>query len=405
MPKRAGNLYQKTQDREFVKAVLIEACRGRHDRRDVRRVYENLDAKTDTLVRIFKEHSFKPHAVRKTRRYDTSSQKWRDIKTVPFFPDACIQWVIIYILMEPVFMRGMDHYCCSSIPGRGGERIKKRLTEYLLHNYKDSKYAGQMDVFADCVYKAAVAGQTMWMISANAGEANILLSPSSVSPDLVGIGIDANQSYAMYVSALSQMSAYYGAYGEQLKAGEVKISSESLDLYCHGSIYDADGVEIASDVVFTPYVYVSNMAVTSGTNTFSQDGVIMIWDWGTGGLSGWDASDAESHNVVVMPKGASFVADEIVYHGEAAQSVQLTVKEIQRTEGLQDIVRNSIEDPESAGDWSVLAVLIMVELAAIFAIAGYAFRVPVLYILAAVSAAVGLLAGDWVLDLLVGVLV
>ena len=146
VPKRAGNLYQKTQDREFVKAVLIEACRGRHDRRDVRRVYENLDAKTDTLVRIFKEHSFKPHAVRKTRRYDTSSQKWRDIKTVPFFPDACIQWVIIYILMEPVFMRGMDHYCCSSIPGRGGERIKKRLTEYLLHNHKDSKYAGQMDV-------------------------------------------------------------------------------------------------------------------------------------------------------------------------------------------------------------------------------------------------------------------
>ena len=146
VPKRAGNLYQKTQDREFIKAVLIEACRGRHDRRDVRRVYENLDAKTDTLVRIFKEHSFKPHAVRKTRRYDTSSQKWRDIKTVPFFPDACIQWVIIYILMEPVFMRGMDYYCCSSIPGRGGERIKKRLTEYLLHNYKDSKYAGQMDV-------------------------------------------------------------------------------------------------------------------------------------------------------------------------------------------------------------------------------------------------------------------
>lgn len=146
VPKRAGNLYQKTQDREFIKAVLIEACRGRHDRRDVRRVYENLDAKTDTLVRIFKEHSFKPHAVRRTRRYDTSSQKWRDIKTVPFFPDACIQWVIIYILMEPVFMRGMDHYCCSSIPGRGGERIKKRLTEYLLHNYKDSKYAGQMDV-------------------------------------------------------------------------------------------------------------------------------------------------------------------------------------------------------------------------------------------------------------------
>lgn len=271
--------------------------------------------------------------------------------------------------------------------------------------YAVQEYAGQMDVFADCVYKAAVAGQTMWMISANAGEANILLSPSSVSPDLVGIGIDANQSYAMYVSALSQMSAYYGAYGEQLEAGEVKISSESLDLYCHGSIYDADGVEIASDVVFTPYVYVSNMAVTSGTNTFSQDGVIMIWDWGTGGLSGWDAYDAESHNVVVMPKGASFVADEIVYHGEAAQSVQLTVKEIQRTEGLQDIIRNSIEDPESAGDWSVLAVLIMVELATIFAIAGCAFRVPALYILAAVSAAVGLLAGDWVLDLLVGVLV
>ena len=147
VPKRVGNLYQKTQDREFVKAVLIEACRGRHDRRDVRRVADNIDAKTDTLVRIFREHSFKPHPVRKTRRYDTSSQKWRDIKTVPFFPDACIQWVIIFILIFCVFMRGMDYYCCSSIPGRGGKRIKKRITEYLLHNLKDSKYALQMDVY------------------------------------------------------------------------------------------------------------------------------------------------------------------------------------------------------------------------------------------------------------------
>lgn len=253
-------------------------------------------------------------------------------------------------------------------------------------------YAEQIAVMQDCIVKAAVAGQTMWTISAMAGSANILLSPSSISPDLTNLGFDANQSFALYVSALSQISSYYASYGEVLSAGQVKISAESLEMYCHGTIHAMDGSVIAENAIFTPYSNIENMIVSRGNvTTFGSSGTVMVWATGVPGLAGFDASTTEMHTAVVMPEGSYFVADEISYRGESVSSVKLTVKEISRTDTLQSIVRDDITSPKVLPA-DVLVAVIMIELAVILGLVGTTFfRSPVLIVVAVIVAILGFL--------------
>lgn len=262
-------------------------------------------------------------------------------------------------------------------------------------------YAEQIAVMQDCIVKAAVAGQTMWTISAMAGSANILLSPSSISPDLTNLGFDANQSFALYVSALSQISSYYASYGEVLSAGQVKISAESLEMYCHGTIHAMDGSVIAENAIFTPYSNIENMIVSRGNvTTFGSSGTVMVWATGVPGLAGFDASTTEMHTAVVMPEGSYFVADEISYRGESVSSVKLTVKEISRTDTLQSIVRDDISSPKVLSA-DVLVAVILVELAIILGMIGTTFfRSPVLIVVAIIIAAVGIFFPEIVARLL-----
>ena len=146
MPKRIGHLYEKFSDREWVKWVLTEACKYRNGRKDVEVVKNDLDNKTEELCRMLETGTFIPHEARSRLMFDSSCQKHRTISTVPFYPDCCVQWLIVEAMKQPVFMRGMDAYCSASIPGRGGIHVYKKIKEHMAKKYKQSKYALQMDV-------------------------------------------------------------------------------------------------------------------------------------------------------------------------------------------------------------------------------------------------------------------
>lgn len=146
MPKRIGNLYQRLSDRAFVKAVLVNACKDRHGRKDVERIKNHIDEKSEELCRMLEEGTFRPRKPNVSYKYDASSQKMRTIRTVPFFPDCCVQWLIVELLRVPVFMRGMDPYCCASIPGRGGIRVYNKLKAHIAAKRKQAKYSLQCDV-------------------------------------------------------------------------------------------------------------------------------------------------------------------------------------------------------------------------------------------------------------------
>ena len=145
MPKRIGNLYQRALDKEYIRTIIYRAAKRREKRPDIARVLKNIDSCVDRIYSMLLNDSYVPNEPHVVEIFDEASQKKRRIQMLPFFPDCIIQWIIIDLL-QPVIMRGMDHYSCSSMPGRGGIRIYKRIRGYIRRNHKNAKYAGQMDI-------------------------------------------------------------------------------------------------------------------------------------------------------------------------------------------------------------------------------------------------------------------
>ena len=147
MPKRVGHLYEMLLDKTFIRETVIDACYGRHKRRDVSKVINNVDEIVDRLYDILSDdENYTPAHFHEKMLFDESSQKYRCIRTVPFNPDCLIQWLVVEILKKKVFMRGMDYWCSASIPGRGGNHVYKGITRFIKRHHHDAKFCVQADV-------------------------------------------------------------------------------------------------------------------------------------------------------------------------------------------------------------------------------------------------------------------
>jgi hypothetical protein len=258
-----------------------------------------------------------------------------------------------------------------------------------------------MDQLSELLLEASIAAQTMWTITDTAKQSNILLSPSILMPHLTNVGIDAQQSYAIYVMALSQIAAYNTTYGEVLKDGMTQISAESLDLYCHGSVYDQYGNLVLENAILTPYTYLNDMKVSTGKTLYNQDGLIMVWDMADT-LVGWDMpTDTAAYEPMIMPQGAYLVLDEIVYAGEEVSTVTLEVVKVERIAAFDDILFERSDTP-AVLDASTLVMIIVIELGIIIALIGYITRMPGLIAAGAIVALVGFFASDWIARFILG---
>ncbi|MFA6804243.1 MAG: hypothetical protein WCR24_07140, partial [Candidatus Methanomethylophilaceae archaeon] len=251
------------------------------------------------------------------------------------------------------------------------------------------------------LFSSANAAQVMWNISSSAHSSNILLSPSSIIPQLTDLDIDVNQSYSLYVAALDQISSYYENNEELLKASEAAISVESLKLYCYGTLYNADGTVLAANVIFTPYVYVRDMTVsTTGYNVFDQSAMVMVWDTAASSLSGWENIGTE-RTVVLMEKGTYFTTSSIQYNDNAVDSVDLEVKKIVTTGVFGDDYIEPVSVPDGK-DTSWILKLAICEAGAILFLIGWMLnKNPYLIIIGVIIAVAGpLFLSDLVYNLI-----
>ena len=162
MPKRVGYLYDKMVDREFIRAVILDASKGRRNRKDIARVMADLDGYVEKTYELVASESFVPSEPKIREIYDESSEKHRKIKMVPFWPDGVIQWMLV-TAMKPVLMRGMHPWSCASIPGRGGKRIHKKIRGALRNDPKGTKYAAELDV---AQYYPSISGKRLiWALA------------------------------------------------------------------------------------------------------------------------------------------------------------------------------------------------------------------------------------------------
>ena len=58
MPKRVGYLYDKMVDRDFIRAVIQEAAKGRRSRKDIAPVLADLDGYVEKTYELVASESF-----------------------------------------------------------------------------------------------------------------------------------------------------------------------------------------------------------------------------------------------------------------------------------------------------------------------------------------------------------
>ena len=100
-----------------------------------------------------------------------------------------------------------------------------------------------------------------------------------------------------------------------------------------------------------------------------------------------------------MPEGCFFMAEEVMFDHELTGSMTLHVKEVTKVSGVQDIALSGVSVPKTL-DAGTLCMIIVLELAALFAVLGLWTKQVFPFAVAAVLAVLGLVAQDWIADLL-----
>lgn len=145
MPKRIGYLYEKMCQTDTIRAAIHNAAKGKRKRHDVRKILENEDKYVKIIKDLLESESFNPAPYIVSERYDPHSKKTRIIQRPKFFPDQIIHWAVI-LAIQPTIMRGMYHWSCGSIPGRGSKHGQKAVKRWLSTDRKNTKYCLQLDI-------------------------------------------------------------------------------------------------------------------------------------------------------------------------------------------------------------------------------------------------------------------
>lgn len=150
MPKRVGNLWGPLISDENLTRAIDEVNRTHHWRTHHRPnattawVEETKPERVKELRQILID-GFIPKEPHVTERWDASAQKWRTVSEPAQWPDQYIHHALIQIL-QPIFMRGMDPYCCGSIRDRGPHQARQAIERWMTHDKKGTKYEFAGDI-------------------------------------------------------------------------------------------------------------------------------------------------------------------------------------------------------------------------------------------------------------------
>lgn len=225
------------------------------------------------------------------------------------------------------------------------------------------------------------AGQVAWKLYDAMGSANPLVSPSSITPlNLDNTSLTADQKYAISVLGMYQISQWMKTNPDLPTLENIHITEESLNLFVIGDITNEKGEILASNVVYTPYGYVRDVALsTTEATQWSQAGMAIVW----GNADTWEGqSQPENMRLITLEPNYTISADTITYDGEDIPRMVITVK------SLQDIAQKLIVEPNpdpdpvpDVIDISALIAVIFALIGAIIAMVGVYIRSPLLVLI------------------------
>lgn len=143
--KRIGHLFERIIDIENIKLAIHNASKKKKRRPAVQKVLADVETHAAEVKRILESGDYKPSPYFVVEIVDNSSAKRRQIFKPKFYPDQVIHWAVMQVV-QPVLFKGMYHYTCGSIPGRGGKHGYKAVKKWIQNDVQHTKYCLQIDV-------------------------------------------------------------------------------------------------------------------------------------------------------------------------------------------------------------------------------------------------------------------
>lgn len=294
---------------------------------------------------------------------------------------------------------GYDTFDITVNPGDSEQTAKVDLMPVI--SYQDK----MITAIEESLGKAHAAAQAAYQIYDAAKQANVLISPSSLVPDLANVTVSSEQMYVLTILYMQQLHEYYERYGKNITASGYTLAPESVELYARGSIYDAEGTLLFENAVFTPYVWLQNFEIKKGTNTANQTGLVALWGDNCNDLTTWQGTDGNTKaQLVQMEKGYVLDVSQIMYKDAQVNDITLQILEIHEWD---PVITPKPWDPQPEPKYAnitPLVILIFILVAGYFAIAYYETDEWLFLLIAAIIAIIGIVGGSWIADLLVGLL-
>lgn len=127
-------------ERAFLKPSL-----GKRDRKDVRKVLDNLEQEIENLRSILQEGRFKPSRHESVTINEGSYMKKRTI-IKPYYKYEQVVHHVVIQAMKPGIDKGMYEYVIGSIPKRGPHYGKKRIVRWIKNDIQNTKYVLKVDI-------------------------------------------------------------------------------------------------------------------------------------------------------------------------------------------------------------------------------------------------------------------
>lgn len=245
----------------------------------------------------------------------------------------------------------------SAVGGASGDKVEIKFSH--AGESATADLTPGMDIMAQyltgsmaVVNHAVGAAQAVWEVFNTAGKASIWASPSMLMPNLDNMSFTPTQSYLIYMASLQQMCEYYKTARDNFTPENVKISEDSLDLVCYGTIRSATNDILANNTIFTPVCYLRDQAVTVGSTLWGQAGLAMVYEQAPGGK-------LSSKGIIPLESGSKFTLTKIVYKGtvydQPGQGVTLHIHKLTTIQGWRGGDIDPV--PPKKTDWLQIAVI------------------------------------------------
>lgn len=148
--KRKSHLYERLISEENLRLAVLETNKGHRWRpghqpnMTTRKVEAHVEEAVAELRRLILE-GFEPSPLRTRPRWDKAAKKWRIIAEPKLWPDQYIHHALVQVL-QPIFLKGMDYWCCGSVKGRGIQRGKAGIERWMREDRKGTKCCMEGDV-------------------------------------------------------------------------------------------------------------------------------------------------------------------------------------------------------------------------------------------------------------------